>query len=113
MTDERTRASEARHGGRFLTGTLAESINRRTEQWLVVGGRWAQREELRLALAGDHHSITVEQAWMEIDRPLFPDERASVHIARIRAEGFGRARREYLDEAIHWPVIRVALGLPL
>lgn len=128
--DDALLASVARHGGRFLTATLNQQLGSRVSRVALKNAErpfaFLDQDGLRAALAGrwpvvdvgtpfvpKEHSVGPAEAWTAIDGELFPGLLASVHIAEQRAHGRDRSRPELLDEAITWPIIRIALGLPL
>ena len=97
LDEQRERASEARHGGRVLTQNIAH--------YLLP----SDSPSAELARDAMRDLRNAEAFW----RLHFDPGMGLAKFARWAAEGGDRPRREYLDDAIRWPVIRVALGLPL
>lgn len=121
------RFAEARHGATLLHWHLSDAL-RRGHVRLDVPGMpvWLDAETARLALAGEYpivdtgnvlepvpRSVSPGEAWDAVDSWVSPlsRERCSTHYGRVKAAGRDGSRRELLDEAIRWPVVRIALGL--
>lgn len=131
MTTEEARvlASEARHGAETLRRLLRDALERGRVRLEVPGMPvWLDAETVRLALAGEHpvvetgnaleptlRAVSPSDAWDAIDSRLgsASSERWSTHVGRLRARGRDMSRPELLDEAVRWPAILAALGMPV